>query len=50
MGVTRLLSLCGAELPKRLMAAGEHNPRGYFESQAIYELHQELLADRPVAT
>ena len=43
--ITRLLSLCGADLPKHLMAAGAHNPRGYFESQALYELHQELLAE-----
>ncbi len=43
--LTRVLSLCGANLPQHLMSAGAHNPRGYFESQAIYELHEELLGE-----
>ena len=42
---TRVLSLCGARLPESLMPAGERNPRGYFESQRIYQLHEEMLAE-----
>jgi hypothetical protein len=43
--VTRVLSLCGAALPGQLMGASEHNPKGYFESQRIFELHETLLAE-----
>ena len=42
---TRVLSLCGARLPQHLMAASERNPLGYFESQRIYDLHEQLLAE-----
>ncbi len=42
--MTRILSLCGAALPKNTMPATSANARGYFESQRIYELHEELLA------
>ena len=42
---TRVLNLCGARLPESLMPAGERNPRGYFESQRIYQLHEEMLAE-----
>jgi len=42
---TRVLSLAGAELPGHLMPAGDRNPRGYFESQRIYELHEQLLEE-----
>ena len=41
--LTRMISLLGATLPKRLMPASDANPRGYFESQAIFELHEALL-------
>ncbi len=43
--LTRALSLCGPSLPERLIAATPKNERGYFESQTIYELHEELLRD-----
>jgi hypothetical protein len=43
--ITRILSLCGAQLPDHLMPSSEHNPRGYYESQRIYDLHEELLAE-----
>ena len=42
---TRVLNLCGARLPESLMPAGEPNPRGYFESLRIYQLHEEMLAE-----
>jgi hypothetical protein len=42
---TRVLNLCGARLPESLMPPGERNPRGYFESQRIYQLHEEMLAE-----
>lgn len=43
--VTRILSLCGAQLPDHLMPSSERNPRGYYESQRIYDLHEELLVE-----
>lgn len=43
--ITRILSLCGAQLPDHLMPSSKHNPRGYYESQRIYDLHEELLAE-----
>lgn len=43
--ITRILSLCGAQLPDHLMPSSERNPRGYYESQRIYDLHEELLAE-----
>jgi hypothetical protein len=43
--VTRVLSLCGAQLPDHLMPSSERNPKGYYESQRIYDLHEELLAE-----
>jgi hypothetical protein len=39
------LGLAGARLPTRLMPATGANPRGYCESQLLYELHEELLAE-----
>jgi len=41
--LTRTLGLCGAGLPAHLMPASEDNPRGYFESQPVYQLHEELF-------
>jgi len=38
------LGLRGVPLPAQLMQANQNNPRGYFESQPIYALHEELLA------
>ena len=43
--LTRVLSLCGAALPEQLMGASENNPKGYFESERLYALHEELLAE-----
>jgi hypothetical protein len=40
-----MLGLAGAELPARLMPATDANARGFFESQRLFELHEELLAD-----
>jgi hypothetical protein len=39
------LGLAGVALPTHLMPADDANPRGYFESQRLYELHEELLAE-----
>lgn len=41
--LARVISLLGATLPQNLMSATEANPLGYFESQTIFELHEELL-------
>lgn len=43
--LTRVLSLGGAALPEQLMDASENNPKGYFESQRLYALHEELLEE-----
>jgi hypothetical protein len=43
--ITRILSLCGAQLPDHLMPSSDRNPRGYYESQRIYDLHEELLVE-----
>ena len=43
--LTRVLSLRGASLPASLMHASSINPRGFFESRRIYELHERILAD-----
>ena len=43
--VTRVLSMCGATLPANLMEMTGRNPRGYFASQRIMELHDALLAE-----
>jgi hypothetical protein len=43
--LTRVLSLGGGGLPEQLMGASEHNPKGYFESQRLYELHEALLEE-----
>lgn len=38
------LSLLGAQMPMQLMKADQHNPLGFFESQSIMELNQDILA------
>lgn len=43
--LTGALGLAGVDLPAHLMPATPANPRGYFESQVFYELHEELLAE-----
>lgn len=43
--LTRMLGLLGATLPKHLMPATDSNPRGYFESQKLFELHEQLMRD-----
>jgi hypothetical protein len=42
--VARVLSLLGADLPKNLIAPASDNPRGFWESTALWALHEELLA------
>ena len=39
-----VLGLLGASLPKNLMPPDASNPKGYFESSAIVDLHDEMLA------
>lgn len=43
--LTQVLGLCGAGMPATLMHPSAINPRGFFESQRIFELHEELLGD-----
>lgn len=43
--LTRVLSLCGASLPRQLIPASERNARGYFESQTIWRHHEALLEE-----
>ena len=43
--LTGVMGLAGAGLPAHLMPATSANPRGYFESRVLYELHEELLAE-----
>jgi len=40
-----MLGLAGAQLPSTLMSANSSNPRGFFESDRLFELHEELLAE-----
>lgn len=42
--LARLLGRLGGELPENLMPSGPHNPSGYYESQAIYLLNEQVLA------
>lgn len=44
--LTRLLSLCGAELPKRLLGAGPSNPTGHWEPLDVLELNEAILRRR----
>ena len=41
--LTNVLALAGAELPAHLMQPNHANVRGFFESEAIYQLHEEML-------
>ena len=41
--LARVISLLGATLPNRLMPASVANPRGYFESVRLFELHEEIM-------
>ena len=41
--VTRVLSMLGAALPRRLMPAAVANPVGHFEPMDIVNLHDEIL-------
>ena len=38
-----LLHYAGCSVPKTLMAATERNPKGYFESELVYQLNEVLL-------
>ena len=42
--LTRLLALCGANLPQRLMEPNYGNPKGYWEPLDIVEIHDQMLA------
>jgi len=39
-----LLGLCGASMPQNLIPANPRNPKGFFESEPLYLLHDELFA------
>lgn len=41
--LTRCLNLYGAQLPSDLAEPNEFNPTGYWESQALHRIHDELL-------
>ena len=41
--VTRVLNLLGAAVPKTLLPTDENNPRGYWESERFYSLHDQML-------
>jgi glycosyltransferase involved in cell wall biosynthesis len=41
--VTRVLNLLGADLPRRLLGPREDNPRGFWESTELIEIHEEIL-------
>ena len=41
---TRVFSLLGAELPRKLVEPAPDNPRGYWESSAIVELNDRILS------
>ena len=41
--LARVISLLGATLPKTLMPPSDANPRGYFESERLFELHEEIM-------
>src|SRR5262249_11923997 len=42
--VARVLSLLGAGLPRNLLPPAADNPRGFWESQELMTLHDELVA------
>ena len=41
--LTRVLSLCGARLPRDLLPANEGNPSGYWEPRGVVELNEAIL-------
>ncbi|AQA05199.1 sulfotransferase family protein [Mycobacterium sp. MS1601] len=41
--LTRVLSLCGADLPPGLLGATTSNPRGYWEPRAVIHLNEAIL-------
>lgn len=41
--ITRVLSLCGASLPERLLGAGEGNPTGHWEPLDALDLNEAFL-------
>ena len=43
--LTRILGLAGAQLPMRLMGAGEGNLAGHWEPDRLVQYHDRLLAD-----
>ena len=43
--LTRILGLAGAQLPMRLMGAGEGNLAGHWEPERLIQYHDQLLAD-----
>lgn len=40
-----ILHQLGGTLPRHLIPANPNNPRGYFESEVLYPLHDQLLRD-----
>lgn len=43
--LTRLINLLGAQLPKRVLGAGEGNPTGHWEPEALVDINERLLAE-----
>ncbi|PRC42179.1 sulfotransferase family protein, partial [Mycobacterium sp. ITM-2017-0098] len=41
--LARLLALCGAELPTRLLGATKDNPRGYWEPRVAVHVNEQIL-------
>ncbi|WP_082929626.1 sulfotransferase family protein [Mycobacterium sp. 852013-51886_SCH5428379] len=44
--LARVLSLCGAKLPPRLLGATADNPRGFWEPRAAIHLNEAILRSR----
>ena len=42
--VTRIINLLGADLPGNLMSPKDENPEGYWESQELMRLHDQILS------
>lgn len=43
--LTGALARCGVGVPSDPIPANPHNPSGYFESEALYQLHDELFEE-----
>ena len=43
--LARIVNFLGAAMPRHLTPANEANPRGYWESQPLVALHEELLTE-----